>query len=423
MNTRAIITAVLISLWLISGPMAAQTIAIKAGHIVDPSTGEVTQDEVILVKQGGIDEVGPDVVIPDDAEIIDLTEAWLLPGLMDAHTHITLNFTNFESGLEGMYLRQSTTARALRGLWVARHILHAGFTTVRDVGNDGNYAAIDLRDAINRGWFDGPTILTSGKIIAPYGGQSSRIPPEAGPFWLHEYIDADGADEIRKAVRQVIYYGADAIKMVTDNSAFFYSESEIRAAVEEAHAAGLRVSVHAMGGEAARNVILGGADSIEHGFMLSDDLLRLMQEKGTVLVGTDFPASHWQQMDPSGDFLGPAEKFGEMIIDRLRRSHQIGVKLVFGTDTVSDLPGKNRGEMMLDYLDVWEAAGIPPVEILRAMTVDAAEFLQVDKARGAIRKGLAADIIAVPENPLSDIQALRRISFVMKNGKVVRHDK
>lgn len=422
-KSKVIITAFFITLCVISGPLLAQTTAIKAGNLVDPSTGKVTRDAVILVKTGKIVDVGPDVAVPGDAKVIDLSKAWLLPGLMDAHTHITLNFRTFEAGLEGIYLKQSTAMRALRGLWVAQHILHAGFTTVRDVGNDGNYAAVDLRDAINRGWFEGPTILTTGKIIAPFGGQSSRVPSEVGPFWLHEYIDADGADEIRKAVRQVIYYGADAIKMVADNSAFYYTESEIRTAVEEAHAAGRPVSVHVMGGEAARNVILGGADSIEHGFMLSDELLQLMKEKGTVLVGTDFPEAHFQQMDPDGAYMGSAQKVAEMIIDRLKRAHKIGAKLVFGTDTVSDLPGKNRGDMMLDYLDVWEAAGIPPIETLRAMTVDAAEFLQVDKTRGAIRKGLAADIIAVPENPLSDIQALRKISFVMKNGKVIRHDK
>jgi imidazolonepropionase-like amidohydrolase len=122
-------------------------------------------------------------------------------------------------------------------LFPAKNVLHVGSTTVRDVGNDANYAAMDLRDAINKGWFIGPTVLTTGKIIAPFGGQSRRIPPEQGFFWLHEYIDADGEDEIRKAVRQNIYYGADAIKMVADNSAFYYSEQEIRVAVEEAHAA------------------------------------------------------------------------------------------------------------------------------------------------------------------------------------------
>ncbi|MFC2159020.1 amidohydrolase family protein, partial [Acidobacteriota bacterium] len=358
-----------------------------------------------------------------DAEIIDLSQSWVLPGLMDAHTHLALNFQYVGGGLEGVYLKESTAMRALRGLHAAKNVLYTGFTTVRDVGNDGNYGAIDLRDAINKGWFIGPTVLTTGKIITPFGGQSRRIPPEQGFFWLHEYIDADGEDEIRKAVRQSIYYGVDAIKLVSDNSAFYYSEKEIRVAVEEAHAAGLPVSVHVMEGDAARNVILGGADSIEHGFTLSDEMLQLMKEKGTVLVGTDFPAAHLAQLDPNGEMFESTEEMGEMIIDRLKRAYEIGVKLIFGTDSVSDLPGKNRGDMMLDYLAVWEAAGIPPLDTLRAMTVDAARFLRIENKRGTIARGLAADIIATSENPLIDLQALKKLIFVMKDGKVFRHDK
>lgn len=413
----------LLVIMLVPGLTFAQTKAIRAGNLIDPATGKVAHNQIILVEEGVIIAVGPDVKIPPEAKTIDLSQAWVMPGLMDAHTHLTLNFQYTGAGLEGIYLKESTAMRALHGLHTAKSVLHVGFTTVRDVGNDANYAAMDLRDAINKGWFTGPTVLTTGKIIAPFGGQSRRIPPEQGPFWLHEYIDADGVDEIRKAVRQNIYYGADAIKMVADNSAFYYSEQEIRTAVEEAHAAGLPVSVHVMEGEAARNVILGGADSIEHGFTLSDELLQLMKEKGTVLVGTDFPAEHLARLDPTGEVLEAAKELGDKIIDRLRRAHKIGVKLVFGTDTVADLPGKNRGEMMLDYLAIWEAAGIPPADSLRAMTVDAAQFLQVEKERGAIAKGLAADIIASSENPLEDLQALRTVMFVMKNGKVVRHDK
>lgn len=423
MKSRDKTVCFLIIILLISGQTFAQTIAIRAGNLIDPATGKVASNQIILVKDGTIIEVGPKVNIPPDTETIDLSQAWVLPGLMDAHTHLTLNFQYIGAGLEGIYLKESTAMRALHGLHTAKNVLHVGFTTVRDVGNDANYAAIDLRDAINKGWFIGPTVLTTGKIIAPFGGQSRRIPPEQGFFWLHEYIDADGEDEIRKAVRQNIYYGADAIKMVADNSAFYYSEQEIRVAVEEAHAAGLPVSIHVMEGEAARNVILGGADSIEHGFTLSDELLQLMKEKGTVLVGTDFPADHLARLDPTGEFFKSAREMGDMIIDRLKRAHKIGVKLVFGTDTVADLPGKNRGEMMLEYLDVWDAAGIPPVDSLRAMTVDAAQFLRVEKTRGAIAKGLAADIIATPENPLNNLQALRKVMFVMKNGKVFRHEK
>ena len=406
-------------LMIAAGSAFPQTTAIRVGNLVDPSAGTIAKNQVILVKEGKIVEVGPKVNIPAGSEVIDLMNAWVMPGLMDAHTHITLDDLNMSTGLDVIFLRESSAMRALRGLRTAQDILRAGFTVVRDVGNDANYASVDIRDAIRKGWFIGPTVLTTGKIIAPFGGQTRRLPPEQGPFWLYEYIDADTVDEVRKAVRQNIYYGADAIKLVSDNSAFYYTEAEIRAAVEEAHAAGLAVSVHVMGGEAARNVILGGADSIEHGFYLSDELLQLMKEKGIWLVGTEFPQAHLEKLDPAGA-MGQAKEAAAKYIDRLKRAYKIGVKMAFGTDSVSNLPGKNRGDMMLDYLDMWDAAGVPPASTLKAMTTNAAELLRIEKVRGSIAKGMAADIIATPGNPLENIQVLRQVSFVMKDGKVVK---
>ena len=421
MKKRILVQFLLIIL-VVAYPVFAETTVIRAGNLIDPASGTIARNQIILVKDGKIAEVGPKVAIPAGAEVIDLSNAWVMPGLMDAHTHLTFNMKTLS--IEAVYLAESTAMRAFRGLRNAQDVLQAGFTTIRDVGNDANYAAVDLRDAINKGWFTGPTVLTSGKIITPFGGQSRRIPPEQGLFWLYEYIDADNNDEIRKAVRQNIYYGADLIKLVTDNSAFFYSVEEIRAAVDEAHAAGLPVSVHVFGGEAARNVILGGADSIEHGFGLTDELLKLMKEKGTWLVSTDFPEAHIAALDPTGVwFGGPAKDAAAGIIDRLKRAHQIGVKLVFGTDSVVDLPGKSRADMMLDYLAGWDAAAIPPADTLRAMTTEASILLKIEKTRGQIAPGLAADIIATPANPLDKIQNLRQVKFVMKNGKIVRNDK
>jgi imidazolonepropionase-like amidohydrolase len=406
------------------GPLAAATTALRVGHLIDPATGTVASNQIILVKDGKIVEVGPSIKIPAGAEVIDLSKGWVMPGLMDAHTHVTFGGLNSAAGIESIYLKQSSAARALAGLRNAQDVLQAGFTTIRDVGNEANFASVDLRDAINRGLFDGPTILTTGKIIAPFGGQSVRIPPEQGKFWLYEYIDADTPDEVRKAVRQVIYYGADAIKLVADNSPYVYSLAEIQAAVSEGHAAGRAVSVHIFaGGEPARICILGGVDSIEHGMLLEDELLALMKEKGTALVSTDFPEAHIAALDPGGLYFGPAKDFAAKIIDRLRRAYKAGVTLVFGTDTVSHLPGKNRPAMMLDYLAVWQAAGIPAADTLKAMTTNAAKLLRIEKIRGAVAAGFAADLIATPGNALEDIQALRRVMFVMKDGKVIRHDR
>jgi len=400
----------------------AQQIAIRAGHVVDPATGTSLENQIILIENRTITDVGTDLDISSADKVIDLSDSWVFPGLMDAHVHLTLNIPHelgYPVSIASFYLTESNAYRVLRGVKNARDVLEAGFTTVKDIGNDGNYAAIDLRRAIELGWVDGPTLINTGKIIAPFGGQSNGISPDQPHVWEFEYIDADTPDEIRKAVRQNIYYGATAIKLVADNSAFYYSEEEIRAAVEEAGKAGLTVAVHAFGGEPARNVIMGGAHSIEHGWMLDDELLQLMKEHGTFLVGTDFPLEHFQQMVM---FFDDPEGISQMTINRLRRAHQIGVKMAFGTDVVLDLPGKNRGEMALDFLSVWEVADIPAPEILKAMTTNAAELFRIQHERGSVSKGQYADIVATAGNPLEDIQELRSIHFVMKEGNVISAD-
>ncbi len=223
---------------------------------------------------------------------------------------------------------------------------------------------------------------------------------------------------MRKAVRQNIYYGANAIKLVADHNAYFFSTAEVRAAVEESHAAGLTCAVHVYGGKAGDHVIAALPDSIEHGFTLSDEQLRAMKEKAIVLVGTDFPEAHLKQMN-----FNPVEDgktLGQRIADRLRRAHRAGVTMAFGTDVFMDPPEKSRPELMLEYLDVWTAAGIPPGDILKAMTVNVYELFKWQGKRGWIAAGHAADIIAAPANPLENIQALRKVNFVMKDGKVLR---
>jgi imidazolonepropionase-like amidohydrolase len=333
---------------------------------------------------------------------------------------MTLTEIAGDAPFESFYLNQSSTLRGLRGLHNATAVLQAGFTTLRDVGNSAEWAMSDVRRAIDAGWFVGPTIIDSGKIIAPFGGQSRDIPPRQGAFWQFEYIDADGPDEIRKAVRTDIYYGAGVIKLVADNNPYHYSVDEFRAAVDEAHRAGIPVAVHVYAGDALENAIEAGVDSIEHGFDLTDAQLKRMKDKGIFLVGTDFPRAHLDIVGTSGGILPEPEILAPKIIDRLRRAHRIGVRMAFGSDTVIDMPGRTRADLMFDYLAVWRAAGVPPVDILRAMTTDAAELLRVNKVRGAIAEHLSADLAAMPANPYDDIENLRKIDFVMKDGKIVR---
>lgn len=413
--------AMLLILSLAGHLYSQSAVAIRAGGLVDPTTGSVTRNQIILIENGKIKEIGPKVSIPSGATTIDLSNEWLSPGLMDAHVHLTLTeVTGGNAPFESFYLKESTTYRGLRGLRNAQDLLHAGFTTLREVGNDANYATEDVRRAIQAGMFDGPTILTAGKIIAPFGGQSNAIPPEQGPFWRYEYIDADTPEEMRKAVRENIYYGVDVIKLVADNSPFHFSVEEVKAAVDEAHHAGRTVAVHVYGGEAADNVIEAGVDSLEHGFFLTDDQLQKMKAKGIFLVGTDVPRAQLDVEGTSGGIFPPPEVLAPKIIDRLQRAYRIGVKMAFGTDTVIEVPNKTRADLMLDYLAVWRAAGIPPGQILKCMTSNAAELLHVAHDRGSLAPGMAADIVAMPSNPMEDIESLRNINFVMKDGKIVR---
>jgi imidazolonepropionase-like amidohydrolase len=401
---------------------AAQTIAVRAGHLIDPAKGTIADNQIILVRDGKITGVGPQVTIPSGAKIIDLSQQWVMPGLVDAHTHITDNTLPSPPGgslSEHKLATESSGFRTALGLHNAELLVNAGFLALRDVGNNMNYTDIAVEQSIETGWFNGPTIIPSGKIIAPFGGQSHKYTPEAGPLWRDEYIDADGPEEIRKAVRQNIYYGAKVIKLVADNNAYPYSVEEIRMAATEAHAAGRKLAVHVYGGVAADNVIAGGADSIEHGFDLTEDQLRAMKAKGMFLVGTDFPLEHLKGfggMVPQLD----AEATANKTIRRLASANRLGVKMAFGSDVVVELPGENRVDMVFDFLRVWQKAGVSAPDILRDWTTNGYELLGIDKQQGAIAQGLAADMIALPANPLQNIETLRKVDFVMKDGKVLR---
>ena len=416
----SLLKKLLLALCAFTLPVMAQTIAIRAGNLIDPAKGTVSKDQIILVENGKVAAVGGGLAIPADAQMVDLSKEWVMPGLMDAHTHVTFQEIPGKAPFEAMYLKQSTAYRALQGVHFGKVLLEAGFTTMRDVGNEADYACVELRKAIQERWVEGPTLQCAGKIIGPFGGQSKGMPEEIGPFWRHEYIDADTADEIRKAIHENIYYGADVIKLASDNSDYFYTEDQIRAAAEESHNAGRALAVHVYGGKAADNVIRGGADSLEHGFALTVDQLKLMKEKGIWLVGTDFPEAHLAGLNPSNETLANAKKLGDQIIERLRNANKIGVKMAFGSDTVTAMQGRTRADMVFDYLAVWKTAGVSNADILRAMTTNCADLLRISKERGAIAAGQYADIVAMPGDPLQEIEALRRVDFVMKDGRVVR---
>jgi imidazolonepropionase-like amidohydrolase len=412
----------LLALLFFCAPCLAQTVAVRAGHLVDPRTATIADDQTILIENGKIVAIGRGISVPPGASTVDLSKEWVLPGLVDAHTHITMNLPINPPGgslWENKLVHESTAFRTARGLHNAELLLNAGFLALRDVGNNGEYADIAVRQAIETGWFNGPTVIGSGKIITEFGGQSHGYAPEAGTFWRNEYIDAENPAEIRKAIHENIYYGARVIKLAADNNAYYYTEDDIRAAVDESHNAGIKVAVHVYGGKAADNVINGGADSIEHGFDLTDAQLENMKQKGVWLVGTDFPLEH---MIAFGAMVPlDAKSTSDKIIRRLAAAHRIGVQMAFGSDAVVDLAGETRADMVFDFLKVWQRAGIPAPDVLRAWTTDGYTLLGIDKQQGPIAVGLAGDMIAVPGNPLADINSLRQVNFVMKDGRVIRH--
>jgi imidazolonepropionase-like amidohydrolase len=391
-----------------------QLIAIKAGRIFDPETGKTSANQVIVVEGKNIREIGESVAIPAGAKVIDLSKATLMPGLFDAHAHLCLTVIQERDAGNYFYttLRDPTAYRAIQGVANGQAMLQSGFTTVRDIGNAGNYADTALRLAIERGWVQGPTIVNAGIIISVYGGQF-HLQPEKKDLATPEYLFADTRDEMRKAIRQNIHFGAKLIKIVVDDQRYIYSVDDIRFMKDEAHASGLKLAAHCWTHPGAHNAAEAGVDSIEHGFKMTDEDLELAKKNNVTLVGTEFT-------DHIIKATGGDDKEHAIWVDRLKRAHKIGVNLVFGTDVDVALPGETRGTLSIEYIDSWVEAGVPPADILRAMTVNAARLLGVDMERGFLKPGFAADIIATPENPVENIQTLRKVSFVMKEGAVIK---
>lgn len=395
----------------------AQKTVIKAGQMFDARSGTMLANQTIIVKDGIIQEVGPNLKFSNVDSVIDLSNSWVLPGLIDCHVHITENMPYRNYSTAQSYTTEGSSLRAIGGSVIAKQFLENGFTTIRELGNDANYVTADIIKAIKKGWIQGPTIFYAGRIIAPYGGQLSGVNIEHEHFWDFEYQDADTPEEIKKAIRKNIFYGANTIKLVSGDNGI-YDSVDIKTAVDEAKKYGAKVSVHVlMGGQAATNAINGGAASIEHGFLLTDEQLQLMKEKNIFLVGTDYSFDNWYAF---GMDSARAKAREQLSINRLKRAYKIGTKMAFGSDVIVNLPGLNRIQSNLKILQNWRAAEIPAFTILQSMTTRAAELLGIETKRGVIAQSYYADIIALTSNPLEDIEAIKKVTFVMKDGKLIK---
>jgi len=386
-----------------------QVTAIKAGRMVDTETGEVKTNQIILVENGKITAIGSNTSIPTGANVIDLSKSVVLPGLFDMHTHLCMDV--IEARDHGNYyfttLLDPDSYRSIEGVVNAKTMLESGFTSVRDVGNEGNYACTSVRRAIQQGKVPGPTIVNAGRIIAPYGGQF-HLQPDKQKLAEPEYFFADTRDEMIKGIRENIHYGAGVIKIVVDDQRYIYSIEDIKFMIDEAAKAGLKLIAHCWTKAGAHNAAAAGVASIEHGFDMTDEDLELAKKNNVVLVGTDYLA------------IGSSPQSHAQWVDRLKRAYKIGVTMAYGTDATGQRAGQTRGTEAIAGIDPWVEAGVPPKSILQAMTGNAARLMGVDKVRGFLKEGMAADLIAVPENPFENINTLKSVSFVMKNGAVIR---
>lgn len=398
-------------------PSQPSVTAIRAGRLIDPDAGTVTTNQVILVENGRFTAVGANVAIPPGAEVIDLSTQTVLPGLVDAHNHLALTYKRFpENNVYYLtYVLESTPLRAIQAVSNGIQMLASGFTIVRDMGNNGNYADVALRQAIEQGWIPGPTIIPSGIIIGGMGGQFWPTPEMAKDknIVYPEYLDADTNDEIVKAVRQNALFGARVIKICVDCKPWGYTVDEIKLFISEAAKAGLKVEGHVQTVEGGKRAVEAGVWSIAHDRGMTDELHKEMARKVVWRAGTETPLSltgHTTQQ--RYDFT----------VRMLKNAYDNKAPLTFSTDADYFVPGKTRGEVAIEFIETWKAAGIPARDILKAMTTNGFKVSETETTRGPIKVGYFADLIAVPGNPLQSIDALRDVRFVMKNGKVFKRD-
>jgi imidazolonepropionase-like amidohydrolase len=450
MRKRFTVLVVLFVALLSTEQIAAQSPAIvtlvKAGRLLDPRTGNVLSPAAVLIENGKVKEVGSPSRLEADAPVgvktIDLGGATLLPGLIDSHTHLLLDVVvppeaeisrhsngTFAPGLL-LAIAESPTKRVLVGARLAREDLESGFTTVRNLGHSGIDGDAALRDAIDAGRVPGPRILASGRKLIALGSYIQSLNPAVAEAILQqEFLPIDSPDRARQAVRQNVFYNVDLIKVTVGDD---ISTSELKAVVEEAHRQHLKVAVHAIDPASIQTAIEAGVDSVEHGNQVTDEQLKQMRDQGIFLDLTPtWYGGFFMKITEPSIVMSPAFRSSQAssdaraqkrYADLVQRVLKSGVKFAAGSDMCWFYPGKTRGQASAATLVNLHDAGMLPLDVIRAVTTNAAEMLGWQDRVGAVEPGKLADLVAVAGDPIADITELERVRFVMKDGQVVRND-
>jgi imidazolonepropionase-like amidohydrolase len=403
---------------------AEPVVLVRCGRVIDGRGDQATGPAVVQISGDRITAIGKDLPATAGTQTIDLADATCLPGLIDLHAHILIN----PGDVLADSLRRSSARKALEGLRNAQVRLQNGFTTLRDPGDeDLYYSTIEIRDAIARGDFEGPRLFVAPHMISSTGGHGDFNDLAADLAIQVPNVVVDGPDSMRKAVREEIKHGADWIKLAAtggvmsaadDPRAQAFTDEEFGAAVDEAHRHGRKVTVHAIGTGGIKAALRAGVDCIEHGLLIDEEAITMMKQRGVPLVPTiyvlDYIIEQGEKTGIPADRIAKARSLQAERDRAMRVAFTSGLTIAFGSDTIFPHETANREFARMVRL------GLSPMGAIKAATANAARVLGIEKELGTLEVGKRADLVAVARDPLADVTALESVSFVLKDGRVVR---